>query len=89
MSCDLLLQVNTVNNTKEGSSCRVPENEICKLFVHISADTCTNCNSLINLLYHLCAFSIISNSVGCFTDSKQCSTESDPCELSMFTLLGL
>ena len=47
MSCDLLLQVNTVNNTKEGSSCRVPENGICKLFVHVSADTCTNCSSLI------------------------------------------
>lgn len=47
MSCELPLQVNTVNNTKEGSACRVPKNEICKLFVHISADTCTNCSSLI------------------------------------------
>ena len=53
MSCDLLLQVNTVNNTKEGSSCRVPENEICKLFVHISADTCTNCSSLICYTTHV------------------------------------
>lgn len=46
ISCDLLLQVNTVNNT-ESSSRRVPENEICKISVHISADTCTNCSSLI------------------------------------------
>ena len=53
MSCDLLLQVNTVNNTKEGSSCRVPENEICKLFVHVSADTRTNCSSLICYTTHV------------------------------------
>ena len=53
MSCDLPLQVNTVNNTEGSSSRRVPENGICKLFVDVSADTRTNCSSLICYTTHV------------------------------------